>query len=168
MRKLALPAAFVCLISFYAMSADAQTWSGSVAAYHYVGYTVVKTTGAAGGVAGMNELCQGKFGTTAHMCTAGEYFSTSGTAKGTATVSKWVQPSVSNCYYNPSTNPPVLCEVPTIGYDNPNAYIGACTNWTSASSTIDGTAVEFVGTADGSMLTRVSCDSNLPVACCAP
>jgi hypothetical protein len=173
MRKLTLLVAVVGLISCYGMNAEAgaPTWNtGTVTSDHYVGHTDAKTTGAAGGILGMNNLCQSdsKFGPTAHICTASEYFSTSGTLQGDAAVEKWVQPSVSNCFYSPADNPPVLCEVPTIGFDNPNAYIPACANWSSDSSSAYGTAVVWVGTSDASMLRRVDCKSKLPVACCAP
>jgi len=167
MRKIALSAAVVCLVFGYAMNANAQSWAtGAVASDHYVGFTTAKTNGNAHGEVGMNNLCQNQFGPTAHICTAGQYFSTA--AAKTFIQEKWVAPSVSNCV---SSTSGVLCQVPTIqngAFIDPTEWVRSCENWVSSSKTDFGAAAEQGADTYGHLSNTTTCDSKLPVACCAP
>ncbi|HYA41231.1 MAG TPA: hypothetical protein VEF34_08005 [Syntrophobacteraceae bacterium] len=171
MRKFALLAAVVCLVSCYAVNANAgnPSWtSGAVASDHYVGFTTATTNGNAHGEVGMNNLCQAKFGPTAHICTAGEYFST---ASATGPIQeKWLQPSVSNCVSS-STSPYVMCQVPTISdgtFIDPTDWVHSCQGWTSVLHTDYGAAAEAGTDTYAHLSNTTTCDTKLPVACCAP
>jgi hypothetical protein len=106
MRKLALFAAVVCLISCYGMNAFGQ--SG-----RYVGWSSGVTTGdRPAGQAGMNQMCINSF-PTSHMCNVDEFFSTAGTISNGIAVANnvqlWVQPALHNCLYDGSVNQ-VTCQ----------------------------------------------------------
>ena len=79
MRKPALFAAVVCLISCYGMNAF-----GASAVPRYLGASTLFTNGANAGQTGMNQACRTTYGVTAHMCRADEFFSSAGTGKITA------------------------------------------------------------------------------------
>jgi len=166
MRKLALFAAVVGLISCIGISAEAQTWStGAVQASHYVGPSTASTKGAAGGIVGMNALCQAKWGVTAHMCHADEYFASAALAKGKQTATMWLQPSLSNCFYNTGVGE-IYCYVPSVGIEPEAGWDATCSRWESSSNSYTGAAV--IGTStDGAYYTALGCGTSAPVACCA-
>jgi len=173
MSKLALMAAVASLVFCHAMNANATnpTWtSGAVQSEHYVGFTTATTTGAAGGEVAMNYMCQHQYGETAHICTAGGYFATSGSS--TPVTDKWLEPSVGNCVGvgTSLSTTGVLCQIPTLNngaFTDPAGFVQSCENWTSQSASDFGTAAEAATHTNGH-LEMISCNTALHVACCGP
>jgi hypothetical protein len=171
MRKLALMAAVACLVFGYAMNANAANpvWSGTVQSEHYVGFTTATTNGNAHGQVGMNALCQAQYGVTAHICSVDQYFSSA--SAGSFVQEKWLQPSVSNCISSASSPSGVLCEVPTISngaFIDPTEWVRYCEGWVSDSSTDFGAAAEAGAVTYAHLSNTTTCNTRLPVACCAP
>jgi hypothetical protein len=117
----------------------------------------------------MNQLCQNQFGVTAHQCTAGEYFSTAGAKSGIQ--SKWVEPSVSNCVSSATSPSGVLCQVPTISdgsFIDPSPWVLKCGNWVQDTNSYTGAAAVEGADTYAHLSIDTTCDTKLPVACCAP
>jgi hypothetical protein len=183
MRKLALLAAVVCLLSCYgrpALATEAQ-WSESVFRDHYVGPSTSKTTGAAGGWVGISGMCQNTYGPTAHICTMDEYFIS---APGPATPSEklWVWPSYHNCVYD-TVKSELYCQCggsstwvnmgPPSGFlatgaatGSPNEERFSCSSYTDGTSAATGWVIDL--TLGPKTAGRVSCIASLHVACCTP
>jgi hypothetical protein len=173
MRKLALFATVVCLISCYGMSADAQT---QVWGSHFVGPSSIPingdTNGTAGGFITMNQFCMSKYGQAAHMCTVDQFYGTAG-AK-TVGLTMWAKPSLSDCVWNPSATPPSeWCLEDGTTAASPQTLGATCNRWTSAASSGPpfGTTVNtIVGIPGTTSVTNVmeDCSASHPVACCSP
>ncbi len=152
MKKLAFFAAVVCLISCCGLNAFGQQ------APYYVGPSARAFPGPTIGMSGMNQYCWATFGTNSHMCTTDEFFATARIPSG-GNFYLWVQPSVTNCVYDPApaagTVPPALvgvagvyCQeagastlVPqSIVFQNCNPGTGTSGAWTANSGTT-GTSV---------------------------
>ncbi len=155
MRKMALLAAVVCLISCYGMNAFGQT-------SHYVGSSSVTTTGLAGGPARMNTLCSKTYGAAAHMCNVDEFIGTSPLA---AKKGLWAQPKFNNCYVDPTTST-ATCYENGLGWDTPSAISASCDEWQSGTAT--GTIVSNLSGSPFNVSDTESCGNLHPVACCSP
>jgi hypothetical protein len=184
MRKLAVLAAVVYLISCIVMSAEAQRWNtGAVTTDHYVGASNGWNDGNVHGLVGMNALCTATFGPTAHMCNVDEFFSTAHYKKVVASATPmWIQPSLHNCLYDNSANG-VTCTQDDLLSDSGTGpgmvrmleseliahgtCQGSAGRWTNASSTSTGLAV--AGSAGSGAYTFWGpCDAPIQAACCAP
>jgi len=178
MRKLALLAAFVCLISYCGMRAEAAepTWStGAVAAAHFVGPSKATTDGNSHGTVGMNALCQTTFGPTAHICSADEFFQSAAVKIGILTLQPmWVRPSLLDCLVETSGGA-VSCRSEEVGrlpestlsQSCSSEFLGTLIPWTSNDASNAGWVVS--GTIpSGAMLSQHMCGIILPPACCAP
>jgi hypothetical protein len=124
MRKLALLAAVVCLVSCCGINAQAQLYGAPVPGV-YVGPSSGTTTGAAGGgLPHMNSLCA-NYGSRAHMCTSAEFFQsaqfTAAQAGELGGKGMWIEPSVHDCMY--LVGGTVLCLV--VGVFGLQEYYGA-------------------------------------------
>jgi hypothetical protein len=176
MRRLALLAAVVFLISWSGMSAEAAepTWStGAVQASHYVGPSKSKNDGDTHGIVGMNYMCQQTYGNTAHMCNVDEFFGSSAIAKGAAAAPQmWIHPSVHDCLVE-SSGGAVTCREADLGRDQESTLLQACSpapgvnSWTM-NSEVSGMSVEAAGGVNNAFLMPQLCSKSLPVACCAP
>ncbi len=172
MRKLALFAAVVCLISCYGMNANA----GNGTTYVYVGNST-STVGARSGLAGMNQTCRNTIAGS-RMCTADEFFGSIGipssqTNQGATML--WVQPSLNNCVYDPSQSATMCMETgllppasSTTWPFEPATTLGVnCAVWTSKLGTDTGTVVSFTTGASGGWETTTDvCSNSHKVACC--
>jgi hypothetical protein len=191
MRKLALLAAVVWLISCYGMNAAAQTWSkGAVVATHFVGPSGVRISGGGQGDIGhgdigMNALCQATYGPTAHMCNMDEFSHTAGVVQPppknppSSALFMWIQPSVHDCLVEGSD---VVCSVSDLGRVVYSLASSACAvsgpigesamvsyPWSTSNPSVYGWVVEVP--TDQSLTPTMllqACDSNINVACCAP
>jgi len=175
MRKLALLAAVVCLISCYGMKVDAQTVS------HYVGPSKAIVSGAvAGGPLGMNELCVQTYGSTAYICNVKEFLHTATPTKttlnkGSVPNALWANPEFENCTYDSSSDQ-VNCVVPGLNFGlksalfPPNDPSVNCKFWSVAEGTYQGTVVYVgaSGTYERWPATLFPCSSSFPIACCKP
>jgi hypothetical protein len=169
MRKLALFATVVCLISCYGMNAEGQTvtlaWGS-----HYVGPSKSKTEGDTHGTVGMNQLCQTAYGTTAHICTVDEFFQSAAFAESSAGAPEmWVQPSFTDCVYDTGKEE-VTCRMAEVGRVVESMYDLSCLHWTTSNQGYSGTViVDTSGTsASGAVVTSGNCGKSELVACCAP
>jgi len=183
MRKLALFAAIVCLISCYGMNANGQA---IVTQPSFVGASVSVTNGDAAGITGMNQLCKQTFGSPAHMCTWDEFYHSAGTLSVTppspvprlanGSLGLWASASWHNCYL-PSATSKLSCEASdTDSWMNPPAPLAAnCSLWSSSVSTASGSAViiqiqqtAFTQSVLSQSFGFVPCETEMPVACCSP
>jgi hypothetical protein len=155
MRKTALLAAVVCLISCYGMNAFGQT-------SHYVGASSTITNGAAGGTARMNTLCVNTFGAAAHMCNVDEFIETSPLA-GKAGL--WAQPKFNNCYVD-STTFAATCYENGLGWDTPSNISASCDEWQSTG--VYGTIVTNLSGSTFNVSDTEPCSKSHYVACCSP
>ena len=158
MRKLALLAAVVCLISCWGMNAEAQTTGV------YQGVSNASTTGANQGRPHMNVLCQNTYGASAYMCTVDEFFSTAGSVTGTAP-HLWIQPVLHNCVYDGAQT---MCQEAGLStpFESATTLYTTCSAWTSATG--DGTSVIFKSGTGWELMNETPCNSSLKVACCQP
>jgi hypothetical protein len=176
MRKLALLAAVVCLISCYGMHADGQT----VVQSSFVGASVSATNGSAGGIMGMNQLCKLSFGSTAHMCTWDEFYHSAGALLRTpaspvpalpnAALGLWASASWHNCFLTPVVGKFECQESFTDSWVAPPVPSSAsCSSWSTTASGTSGSAViiQTLGVLSQSF-GFVPCATSMPVACCAP
>ena len=162
MRKLALFAAVVCLISCCSMDAFAQAVVGTS---RYIGYSAALANGGnrTGLAGGMNYACIATYGTGAHMCTTDEFFATAGISVNTLQI--WVQPSLRNCVYNSNLGQ-TMCE--ESGEDAPvpesNLY-QTCGGWTLPVGNL-GTTVTYGTTTGWVLQTNADCSQLHRIACC--
>jgi len=180
MRKLALFAAIVCLISCYGMNANGQA---IVTQPSFVGASVSVTNGDAAGITGMNQLCKDAFGSSAHMCTWDEFYYSAGTlpqappspvpALPNGSLGLWASTSWHNCYFSSKLE----CQASdTASWVQPPAPLSAnCSVWSSRASGATGSAVIIQiqrGVFSQSVLSQsfgfVPCATVMPVACCSP
>jgi hypothetical protein len=161
MRKMALLAAVVCLISCYGMNAFAQT------APHFIGSSAASVKGAHFGQAGMNQACINTFGGTAgtiantHMCSTDEFFNTAGL--GGNGVLLWIQPALHNCV---SDGLQVTCQeagAPAVVPES-NVFL-TCGQWTQSTG-LTGTAAIFGTNTGWTLVTGADCSQSHRVACC--
>jgi hypothetical protein len=153
MRKLALFATFVCLISCYGMNAFGQT-------SRFVG-PGGKTDGAAGGKIAMNTKCITVYAGS-HMCTVEEFVETAWLPASNRLV-MWAQPSFSNCYYDPGASA-ATCYEKGLGWASPSDISSDCNEWQSTSGS--GTVVSNIAGLGYSVLDSESCANVRNVACC--
>jgi len=167
MRKLTLMAAIVWLISSCGMNADGQTTVQSWGS-HFVG-AGGPTTGAAGTLVGMNDLCQSVYGPDAHMCTVDQFFFSASTTTVVATHNNtfWAQPSLHDCVYESSTKQVTCRETGVSGRQPESAMFQICDDWMSDKSSNTGTIVLFSLSFFGTSYSE-PCNNNIAVACCAP
>lgn len=146
--------------------------------YHMVGYSKATTSGNAGGLAGMNAICQGEFSSQyplVRMCTTMEV---QRTAKFPASTSQfvWVNPTYK---YLLVVDPAYTsCANHLLVYDpvsNSNACEGPpndalvyqsidCRSWTIDNSVWTGTGLNSTM----GVLVQPTCQETYSVACCAP
>jgi len=167
MRKLALPAAVVCLICCYGMNAHGQSTVQSWGS-HFVG-AGGPTTGAAGTLVGMNDLCQSVYGADAHMCSVDQFFFSASTSTVVASGHSifWVQPSFHDCVYDSSAKQVTCREIGVSGRQKESAMFQICDDWMSDKSSNTGTVVLFSLSFLGTSYSE-PCNNNIAVACCAP
>src|SRR5208283_3574614 len=173
MSKMAFFAAVICLISCCGMNADAQPVEQSWGP-HYVGPSRATTTGDAGGVISMNQLCKNTYGTPAHICNVDEFYRTAGVTRRAVGTTLWVQPAFGNCVFitTPSPGTTVCLEQGTAAA-SPATLAATCSGWTSAAAGPGapfGTTVNTftIGPTVGVTNITEACDTFLPVACCSP
>jgi hypothetical protein len=158
MRKLALFAAVVCLISFCSMDAFAQ-----LAITKFVGPSSTQIAGGArpGQAGGMNQQCIAVYGSGAHMCTTDEFFLTAGSSTNGAQM--WLQPAVHNCWFDGTQT---LCQEAGAAQAVPeaNAYF-TCGNWTVSSGDL-GTTASYMGATGWVLNVEADCSLVHKVACC--
>ncbi len=173
MRTLAFFGAVVCLISCYGMNAYAQPVEQSLGP-HFVGASRAATTGDAGGVISMNQLCKSSFGNPAHMCNVDEFYSTAGASRKTEGLTMWVLPAFGNCVFATTPTPAsTICLEQGTAAASPATLGATCSGWTSAAAGSGaplGTTVNTFVTGPTVGVTNVTeaCDAILPVACCSP
>jgi hypothetical protein len=168
MRKLALLAAVVCLICCYGMTAWSQPSEVESGLSRYQGPSSATTNGNAGGILGMNQLCQDTYGATAHICTLDQFYWTAAAKPTVALPTMWIMPSYHNCVYS-TLKSEVLCQLgvsPQWFVPNQSVTTFECNAWGSATGFDQGLAVSF--TAGTSTVTQEPCNIKQPVACCAP
>ena len=168
MRKLILLTAVVCLISCCGMTAWSQPSEVESGLSRYVGPSKAKTDGNAGGMLGMNALCQASFGTTAHICTLDQFYWTAAAKPTEVLPTMWIMPSYHNCVYDPAI-PGIVCQLGiSQGWFEPVQSVTnfECNSWGSSISSDTGLSVFF--TSGTSTVVQDTCDSKQHVACCAP
>ena len=158
MRKSALLAAVVCLISCYSINAFGQR------VVRYVGPSSLATKGAHAGEAGMNQMCRNTFNGNARMCHVDDFFYSAGigTSEGQQL---WVQPSLSNCVNDGSQ---VMCQeagVAIAPVPEANWILDTCSTWTVSAPGSNGATVLYSNTT-GWTLTVADCSTSHRVACC--
>lgn len=166
MRKLALFAALVCLISCFGMNAFGQTGS-------YVGITPPSAAykgNPTGGLAGLNSSCSSSF-SGSHMCTTTEFFATVSFIPGAPPLTVWVQPAVHDCF-NDITNPDstansIYCQEGGSSSTVPvsNLFIN-CDGWSSSSASGTGTAATYTTPTRWTLVYSASCNTARRIACC--
>ena len=168
MRKPAFFAAVVCLISCCGLNANAQPVEQSWGA-HFVGPSRAATTGDAGGVISMNQLCKNTYGTPAHMCNVDEFYRTAGVTRRAVGTTLWVQPAFGNCVFITTPSPGTVCLEQGTAAASPATLAATCSGWTSAAGSL-GTTVNTFTIAPNVGVTNITeaCDTLLPVACCSP
>ncbi len=168
MRKFALAAAVVCLISCYGTAGWSQPSEAQSGLSSFQGPSSAKTFGDAGGILGMNDLCQSTFGGTAHICTLDQFYWTAAAKPTVVLPNMWIMPSYHNCVYN-TTTPGVLCQLgvaPQWYVPIQNAGTLECNAWVSSSGSDKGLSVSF--SPGASSVTQTPCNIKQPVACCTP
>jgi len=144
--------------------------------YGFVGYSAESTQGGAGRLV-MNQLCQDAFGTTARMCTTGEYYASPVAPTETGHDRAWIQPVIHQCFVekDPNGRDSVFCTDTgsgriwwgiTVANAGGGSLLSAqtCGGWQSAIRFDKGTAVT---TLSGG-LSLITCESANHVTCCAP
>ncbi len=157
MRKLALFATFVCLISCYGMNAFGQI-------SRYVGPSAGAgnlTDGAAGGKIGMNTKCYVSY-PGSHMCTVEEFVETEWFPAANKFV-MWAQPSFNNCYVDGTGA--ATCYEKGLGWAIPSAISSDCNEWRSTSG--NGTVVSNQPASGYSVSDSEPCTNSHRVACCS-
>jgi hypothetical protein len=130
--------------------------------YRFTGYTSAKTTGNAGGIAGMNAFCQAEFGATARICDTYEFFhSPFPIPTSTATTPEaWVETHFISAVWNGIAV--LLADYSGVT----SASSLNCSNWIG--NTGDGLCASFLSPTGGTIVTCSCQNANIPVACCAP
>jgi hypothetical protein len=188
MKKLALLAAVVFVVSCHGVIAVAQTLD------HFVGPSYGWVSGNSQGRPGMNYYCQNAYGPTAHMCDTDEFFQTAAVKPGSLIPNlgpapyMWVHPVFHNVYWMPCNVQPCYggslsftvygcfaaggCEnvlVYPYGTEIPlqgPALDVTCFQWSTNDESLNGLAIW--STKGQLEATPVSCNTHLQVACCAP
>lgn len=143
--------------------------------YGLIGLTQSRTTGGAGGVGRLHDMCQQEFGSEARACTTPEAVKSPNLLSVTDQFRAWVQPVIASlstgcgavggavqCVYVKTDvmGPTVVLEQQPLAGLVPTRLTLSCVEWLSDSNDHSGTAVE-----DG-LLRVLSCSANIPVLCC--
>ena len=143
--------------------------------YRFVGVTEATTDGGAGGILGMNSLCQAdsRFPANSRMCTYEEFIQSPVTS-GVGSGRPWINPSIISATEtgeSPSRKT-IYIIYPGVAYAYDEAWVDSpyspanlpCQQWTSRFEGFSGWTLQ----PEGSLTARTECDAEHPVACCAP